>query len=68
MKGIVIAIGNGNLSGQFQVYQNKMAGSAADDKAYGLDSSILDLVAKVKKDFVKPKPSPLSHSKLVDIM
>jgi hypothetical protein len=25
-------------------------------------------VAKVKKDFVKPKPSPLSHSKLVDIM
>jgi hypothetical protein len=45
-----------------------MTGSAANDKAYGLDSSILDLVAKVKKDFVKPKPSPLSHSKLVDIM
>jgi hypothetical protein len=55
MKGILIAIGNGNLSGQFRVYQNKMAGSAADDKAYGLDSSILDLVAKVRKDFVKPK-------------
>jgi hypothetical protein len=68
MKGIVIAVGNGSLSGQFRVYQNKMAGSAADDKAYGLDSSILDLVAKVKKDFVKPKPSPLSHSKLIDIM
>jgi hypothetical protein len=68
MKGKVIAIGSGNLSGQFQVYQNEMAGSAADDKAYGLDSSILDLVAKVKKDFVNPRPSPLSHSKLVDIM
>jgi hypothetical protein len=68
MKGIVIAQGNGNLAGQFRVYQEKMAGSAADDKAYGLDSSILDLVAKVKSDFVKPKPSPLSHSNLVDIM
>jgi hypothetical protein len=68
MKGVVIAIGNGNLSGQFRVYQNKMAGAAADDKAYGLDSSILDLVAKVKSDFVKPKPSPLSHSDVVDIM
>jgi hypothetical protein len=68
MKGIVIAQGNVNLAGQFHVYQEKLAESAADDKAYGLDSSILDLVAKVKSDFLKPKPSPLSHSNLVDIM
>jgi hypothetical protein len=68
MKGIVIAISNGNLSEHFRVYQSKMVGSAADDKSYGLDSSILDLVAKVKSDFFKPKPSPLSHSDVVDIM
>jgi hypothetical protein len=68
MKGIVVAQGNGNLAGEFRVYQQKMAGAAADDKAYGLDSSILDLVAKVKSDFVEPKPSPLSHSNLVRIM
>jgi hypothetical protein len=73
MKGIVVATGSGNLSGQFRIFQNKMAGSAADDKAYGLDSSILDssildLVAKIKSDFVKPKPSPLLNSNLVDIM
>jgi hypothetical protein len=36
MKGIVVATGNGNLSGQFRVYQNKMAGSAANDKHMGL--------------------------------
>ena len=29
---------NGNLAGQFRVYQNNLAGSSADDKAYGLDS------------------------------
>jgi hypothetical protein len=68
MKGIVIAQGNGNLAGQFCVFQKKLAGAAADDKAYGLDSAILDLVAKVKSDFVKPKPSPLVHSNLVDVM
>jgi hypothetical protein len=68
MKGIVIAQGDGNLAGQFRVFQKKLAGAAADDKAYGLDSAILDLVAKVKSDFVKPKPSPLIHSNLVDVM
>jgi hypothetical protein len=68
MKGIVIAHGNGNLAGQFRVFQKKLAGAAADDKAYGLDSAILDLVAKTKTDFVKPKPDPLVHSKLVKIM
>jgi hypothetical protein len=68
MKGIVIAQGNGNLAGQFRVFQKKLAGAAADDKAYGLDSAIINLVGKVKTDFVKPKPDPLVHSKLVDIM
>jgi hypothetical protein len=67
MKGIIVAHGRGNMAGLFRVFQEKLAGSAADDKAYGLDSSILDLVAKVKSDFVKPKPSPLSHSNLVTI-
>jgi hypothetical protein len=65
MKGIVVSHGRGNMAGLFRVFQEKLAGAAADDKAYGLDSSILDLVAKVKSDFVKPKPSPLSHSNLV---
>jgi hypothetical protein len=68
MKGVVIAQGSGNLAGQFRVFQKKLAGAAADDKAYGLDSSILDLVAKVKSDFVKPKPDPRVHSKIVVIM
>jgi hypothetical protein len=68
MKGTVIAHGKGNLAGQFRVFQKKLAGAAADDKAYGLDSSIPDLVAKVKSDFVQPKPSPLIHSSLADIM
>jgi hypothetical protein len=68
MKGIVIAQGNGNLAGQFRMFQKKLAGAAADNKAYGLDSSILDLVAKVKSDFFLPKPSPLVHSKLVAVM
>jgi hypothetical protein len=68
MKGIVIAQGNGNLAGQFRVFQKKLAGAAADDKAYGLDSAIINLVSKVKTDVVKPKPDPLVHSNLVDIM
>jgi hypothetical protein len=67
MKGITIAHGRGNMAGLFRVFQEKLAGAAAEDKSYGLDSSILDLVAKVKSDFVQPKPSPLSHSKLVVI-
>jgi hypothetical protein len=68
MKGTVIAQDNGNMSGQFRTFQKKLAGAAADDKAYGLDSSILDLVAKTRSDFVKPKPSPNIHSNLVPEM
>jgi hypothetical protein len=68
MKGIVIAQGNGNMSGKFRVFQKKLAGAAADDKAYGLDSAILDLIAKKRSGFVKPKPSPLAHSILTPIM
>jgi hypothetical protein len=68
MKGIVIAQGNGNMSGQFRVFQKKLAGAAADDKAYGLDSAILDLTAKIRSDFVKPKPSPTLHSNVVPVM
>jgi hypothetical protein len=68
MKGIVIAQGNGNMSGQFRVYQKKMAGSTADDKAYGLDSAILELIAKVRLDFIKPKPSLIAHSNIVPVM
>jgi hypothetical protein len=41
MKDTVIAQGNGNMPGQFRVFQKKLAGAAADDKAYGLDSAIL---------------------------
>jgi hypothetical protein len=67
MKGIVIALGDGNLAGQFRLFQKKLAGAAADDKAYGLDSSILDLSSKIKSDFVKPKPNPLVHSDLIDV-
>jgi hypothetical protein len=58
MTGIVIAQGNGNMSGQFRLFQKKLAGGAADDKAYGLDSAILELTAKVRSDFVKPKQNP----------
>jgi hypothetical protein len=68
MKGIVIAHGNGNLAGQFRVFQKKLAGAAADDMAYGLDSAILDLIPRVKSDFVQPKPDLCVHSKIVDIM
>jgi hypothetical protein len=68
MKGIVIARGNGIMSGQFRVFQKKLAGAAAYDKAYRLDSAILDLTAKKRSDFVKPKPSPLAHSDLIPIM
>jgi hypothetical protein len=62
MKGIVIAQGNGNLFDQFHVYLNGLAGSAAKDKAYGLDSAILELTPKVRSDFIKPKPNPNVHS------
>jgi hypothetical protein len=65
MKGTVIAQGDGNLAGQFREFQKKLAGAAAEDKAYGLDSAILDLVAKKRTDFVKPKPDPTIHSNLV---
>jgi hypothetical protein len=47
------------------VFQKKLEGAAAESKAYGLDSVILDLIPKIKSDFVKPKPSPLIHSKLI---
>jgi hypothetical protein len=68
MKGIVIAHGNGNLAGQFRVFQEKLAGAAANDKAYGLDSAILDLILRVKSDFVQPKTDPRVHSRILDIM
>jgi chemotaxis protein histidine kinase CheA len=68
MKGIVIAQGNGNLFDQFRVYLNGLAGSAADDKAYGLDSAILELTPKVRSDFVKPRPNPNIHSNLTPII
>jgi hypothetical protein len=68
MKGVVIARSNGDLTGQFRVFRKKLAGAAADDKAYGLDSAILDLVAKVKSDFVQPKPDPLIHSNIIDVV
>jgi hypothetical protein len=45
-----------------------MAGSAADDKAYGLDPAILELVAKVRSEFIKPEPSPIAHSNIVPVM
>jgi phage tail tape-measure protein len=68
MKGVVIANGNGNKAGQFRVFQKKLAGAAADNKAYGLDSAILDLIAKKRSDFIKPKPDPISHSNLTPVM
>jgi hypothetical protein len=68
VKGIVIADGNGNKAGQFRVFQKKLAGAAADDKAYGLDLAILDLIAKKRSDFIKPKPDPISHSNLTPVM
>jgi hypothetical protein len=68
MKGIVIAQGNGNMSGQFRLFQKKLTGAAAEDKAYGLDSAIVELTAKVRSDFVKPKPDPLIHSNLIQVM
>jgi hypothetical protein len=68
MKGIVIAQGNGNMSGQFRVFQRKLAGAAADDKAYGLDSAILELIAKVRSDFVKSRPNPNVHSKVEPVL
>ena len=68
MKDIVIAQGNGNLSEQYRVYTNIMAGSAADDKAFGLDTVILNLKAKVRSDFIKDKPSPTAHSTLTAVI
>jgi hypothetical protein len=47
MKGIVIAQSNKNLAGKFRVFQKKLAGAAPDDKAYGLDSAILDLIVNL---------------------
>ncbi|OEU05857.1 hypothetical protein FRACYDRAFT_257799 [Fragilariopsis cylindrus CCMP1102] len=67
MKGIVVALANGNLLGQYRILQNTMAGTAASEKAYGLDSSILELVAKVESDFVTSKSDPLKHSTVVTI-
>ncbi|OEU10829.1 hypothetical protein FRACYDRAFT_246701 [Fragilariopsis cylindrus CCMP1102] len=67
MKGIVVALANGNLLGQYRVLQNTMAGTAASEKAYGLDSAILELVAKVESDFVTSKSDPLKHSTVVTI-
>jgi hypothetical protein len=68
MEGVVIAQSIGNLAGQFRVFQKKLAGAAAADKVYGLDSAITYLEAKSRSDFVQPKPSPLVHSNLVSIM
>jgi hypothetical protein len=68
MKGVVIADGNGNKAGQFRVFQKKLAGTAAEEKAYGLDSAILDLIAKIRSDFIKPKPDPSGHSILTPVM
>ena len=64
MKGIVIARSHGDLTGQFRVFRKKLAEATANDKAYGL----LDLVAKVKSDFVQPKPDPLVHSNLIEVV
>jgi hypothetical protein len=50
------------------VFQKKLAGAAEDDKAYGLDSAILDLIAKKRSDFIKPKTKPISHSNLTSVM
>jgi hypothetical protein len=41
------------------VFQKKLTGAAADDKAYGLDLAILDLIAQKRPDFIKPKPDPI---------
>jgi hypothetical protein len=68
MTGITIAQNIGNMSGLFSVFQKKLTGAAADDKAYGLDSSILELVAKVISDFIKPKPSPNIHSNMTAVL
>jgi hypothetical protein len=65
MTGIVIAQRNGNMSGKFRLFQKKLAGAAADDKAYGLDSAILELTVKVRSDFIKPRPNPSVHSDIV---
>jgi hypothetical protein len=51
-----------------QQVQKKLTGAAEDDKAYGLDLAILDLIAKKRSDFIKPKPDPISHSNLTPVM
>jgi hypothetical protein len=68
MMGVVIARSNGDLAGQSRVFRKKLTGAAANDKAYGLDSSILDLVAKVKSNFLQPKPDPFVHSNLIEVI
>jgi hypothetical protein len=50
------------------MFQKKLAGAAADDKAYELDSAILELTAKIQSDFVKPKPNPNVHSTLTPVV
>ena len=68
MKNMVIADGNGNKAGQFCVFQKNLAGLAAEAAAYGLDSAILDLVAKERTDFIKPKESQNAHSTLTPVL
>jgi hypothetical protein len=68
MKGIVFADGNGSKAGQFCLFQKKLTRAAAEDKEYGLDLTILDLTAKKRLDFIKPKPDPVSHSNLTPVM
>jgi hypothetical protein len=68
MTGIVIAQGNGNMSGQFRTFQKKLAGAAANDKSYGLDSALLELITKVRSNFVQPRPDPNIHSNVTPVM
>jgi hypothetical protein len=68
MTGITIAQNIGKMSGLFSVFEKKLTGASADDKAYGLDLSILELVAKVRSDFIKPKPIPNIHSNVTVIL
>jgi hypothetical protein len=50
------------MSGQFCMFQKKLVGAATNDKAYRPNSAILDLIPT---GFVKPRPNPLVHSKVV---
>ena len=67
MTGVTIVQNIGNMSGLFGVFQKKLAGYAADDKAYGLDLAILELVRKTRSDFIKPKPNPNVHSNVTAV-